>query len=356
MLDEADRLLDMGFENTIMDICKIIGGSEATSSIGPDTSPPVDESLDNAVKPPLQIMNINQKWREQSLRQSKLCRSFSNLSYVMVSATLTSALKRISFPIMGKNGFTVVDAEKESSERVETLADLSNLGKDTGRLDGKLGSTISHTNDDFEVVSAVEKCINSDEKIERELLDNTKTRASDLAQGEQINTPSQLSQYYMMVTCKWRLAALLCFLKAHAREKVMVFFSTCDSVDYHALLLNNAKWPQELDPALEASGSKDDTNVTEGNVVRNENTGMWSYQEGNEVFLNPLESTFSSMILEESMLKNDENKNKINNKKSNTSSIDLNNMYRLHGNVPQRVRQEVYKKFCKAKHGILVRL
>jgi superfamily II DNA/RNA helicase len=68
-----------------------------------------------------------------------------------------------------------------------------------------------------------------------------KERSSDLALGEQINTPSQLSQYFMMVTCKWRLAALLCFLKMHAHEKVMVFFATCDSVDYHALLMNNAK-------------------------------------------------------------------------------------------------------------------
>jgi superfamily II DNA/RNA helicase len=29
-------------------------------------------------------------------------------------------------------------------------------------------------------------------------------------------------------------------------------------------------------------------------------------------------------------------------------------MYRLHGNVPQNVRQTVYKDFCKAKSGIML--
>ena len=31
----------------------------------------------------------------------------------------------------------------------------------------------------------------------------------------------------------------------------MVFFSTCDSVDYHALLFRETEWPQDLDAAIE---------------------------------------------------------------------------------------------------------
>jgi hypothetical protein len=154
----------------------------------------------------------------------------------MVSATLTSALKRLSFPIMGGKGFTVVDAEKEVSERIETLADLAALGKDTGRLDGKVGQ--SHRPQGAEGEGEEEgggSGASSKSKSKKG------ERSSDLALNEQISTPEQLSQYFMMVTCKWRLAALLCFLKMHAHEKVMVFFATCDSVDYHALLLNKAK-------------------------------------------------------------------------------------------------------------------
>ena len=70
-----------------------------------------------------------------------------------------------------------------------------------------------------------------------------------------MDAPQQLAQYYMMVTCKWRLAALLCFLKTHAHQKVMVFFSTCDSVDFHALLFRETGWPQDLDSAIEGGGN-----------------------------------------------------------------------------------------------------
>ena len=53
-----------------------------------------------------------------------------------------------------------------------------------------------------------------------------------------------LQQYYMMTTCKWRLAALACFLKQHAKKKIIVFFSTCDSVDYHSFVFREATWPE----------------------------------------------------------------------------------------------------------------
>lgn len=66
------------------------------------------------------------------------------------------------------------------------------------------------------------------------------------------------------------------------------------------------------------------------------------------------------MILEESMLEgagaSDGAGAGVAAKGKATTPPELNNMYRLHGNVPQRVRQEVYKKFCKAKSGILVSL
>jgi hypothetical protein len=151
----------------------------------------------------------------------------------MVSATLTSAVKRVSFPIMGDKGFTVVDAEKEFSEKINSLVQLSALGKDMGRLDGGVGQNICPSNHDDEIINGL--------KEDSPITKIKKIRSSDLAEGEQINTPAQLSQYFMMVTCKWRLAALLSFLKLHAHEKIMVFFATCDSVDYHALLLNKAK-------------------------------------------------------------------------------------------------------------------
>jgi ATP-dependent RNA helicase DDX31/DBP7 len=47
-------------------------------------------------------------------------------------------------------------------------------------------------------------------------------------------------------------------------------------------------------------------------------------------FIEPLPSSFTGMFGEEC------------------------SMYRLHGNVPQNVRQTVYKEFCKAKSGVML--
>ena len=169
-----------------------------------------------------------------------------------------------------------------------------------------------------------------------------------------MDAPQQLAQYYMMVTCKWRLAALLCFLKTHQHQKVMVFFSTCDSVDYHALLFRETEWPQDLDAAIEGQPGELETNGSGsgsgsgrfgnkqmigggggggGNNLPDgfiNNSSSSSSSSSSSNFIEPLPSRFTGMFGEECF------------------------MYRLHGNVPQNVRQTVYRDFCKAKSGIML--
>ncbi|KAL9242174.1 hypothetical protein vseg_016200 [Gypsophila vaccaria] len=61
------------------------------------------------------------------------------------------------------------------------------------------------------------------------------------------NLPSQLVQRYVKVPCGARLAVLLSILKnlfeREATQKVVLFFSTCDAVDFHYTLLKEFKWP-----------------------------------------------------------------------------------------------------------------
>ncbi len=134
-------------------------------------------------------------------------------------------------------------------------------------------------------------------------------KGSVLDKNEQVETPSQLRQYYMMVTCKWKLAALLSFLKTHSHQKIIVFFVTCDSVDYHSLLLRETDWPTELDPPIDDEAPTDSSGLP---------------------FVEPLAAKFNGMLGESC------------------------NIYRLHGNVPQKLRQEIYKEFCQASNGILL--
>ncbi|KAM7259986.1 hypothetical protein ACFE04_015727 [Oxalis oulophora] len=58
--------------------------------------------------------------------------------------------------------------------------------------------------------------------------------------------PAQLVQRFVKVPCSSRLAVLLSILKhlfeKEASKKIVVFFSTCDAVDFHYSLLSEFKW------------------------------------------------------------------------------------------------------------------
>ncbi|KAJ0046001.1 DEAD-box ATP-dependent RNA helicase 17-like isoform X1 [Pistacia vera] len=60
------------------------------------------------------------------------------------------------------------------------------------------------------------------------------------------NLPAQLVQKYVKVPCGSRLVVLLSILKhlfeREASQKVVVFFSTCDAVDFHYSLLSKFQW------------------------------------------------------------------------------------------------------------------
>ncbi|KAA8534747.1 hypothetical protein F0562_029811 [Nyssa sinensis] len=59
--------------------------------------------------------------------------------------------------------------------------------------------------------------------------------------------PAQLVQRYVKVPCGSRLVVLLSILKdlteREASQKIVVFFSTCDAVDFHFSLLSEFQWP-----------------------------------------------------------------------------------------------------------------
>jgi ATP-dependent RNA helicase DDX31/DBP7 len=274
VLDEADRLLDMGFGQTILEICGILTGQAlaAPSKEAPEKS----EAR----------TNLQNKWQQHSLHTSKLCDNVDDLCYLMASATLTTAVKQLAMPLMSGRGFLVIDGEHERISTVRNINDLLRIGKDHGRLDG------------VDQPAAPQPA--------------PSTTGSGLERDERMAAPEQLSQYFMMTTCKWKLSALISFIHLHRNEKLMIFFSTCDGVDYHALLMNSLVWPQALDS--QTVNDKSDSNTLRLPVSHS---------------LAPLEYTFTGLFGPECPL------------------------YRLHGNVPQRIRQQVYKSFCKAERGVL---
>lgn len=144
--------------------------------------------------------------------------------------------------------------------------------------------------------------------------------------AEEFSTPRQLVQYYMTVTQKLRLPALCAFLRARAREKVVVFMSTCDAVDFHHDLFRRAGWPGDA-----PTPSPD---VDEGGV---------SGEGGKSLKQAGIDGEERS------------SKNHTAVKKPDGEFFGPGGLVRrLHGNVPQNERQATYRAFGAAKSGILI--
>lgn len=90
--------------------------------------------------------------------------------------------------------------------------------------------------------------------------------------GEKFVMPTELQQHFCVVDQRHRLVTLACFLRLRALKglpvrlasvpetslpmcKVIVFFSTCDSVDFHYQLMNAAKLPSELQTSSTSDNS-----------------------------------------------------------------------------------------------------
>lgn len=137
--------------------------------------------------------------------------------------------------------------------------------------------------------------------------------ASGSNNAEEFSTPRQLVQYYMTVTQKLRLPALCAFLRARAREKVVVFMSTCDAVDFHHDLFRRAGWPGDA-PAPSPDDEEGGGGGGEEKSGKKKNAAK------------PDGEFFGPGCL----------------------------VRRLHGNVPQNERQATYRAFGAAKSGILI--
>ncbi|XP_060187987.1 DEAD-box ATP-dependent RNA helicase 17 isoform X2 [Lycium barbarum] len=72
---------------------------------------------------------------------------------------------------------------------------------------------------------------------------------------EEYKLPAQLLQRYIKVPCGSRLVVLLAILKdlfeKEPSQKVVVFFSTCDAVDFHHSLVSGFQWHSHLQSGTE---------------------------------------------------------------------------------------------------------
>ncbi|RUS30275.1 P-loop containing nucleoside triphosphate hydrolase protein [Jimgerdemannia flammicorona] len=288
VLDEADRLLDLGFEETLRSIVTIL--DERTAGRGRGT-----RHEDSDLWP--------------GTRQTVLC-----------SATLREDVRRLAGTSL-RNPVFIRGQGEEGVASVKRLHDRSDTAGKKGRED----------------VNAMDV---------------------DDAPEAKFSTPNQLKQTYVLTPAKLRLVALAamlrsCFvtrqsgMESKVDNKVVVFFSCCDSVDFHHDLFANAGKAQRKRWA--------------GDSYEEEEDGENEEDEGEE------ESPEHRVLREVLKAQKDEpTAQNSNGKKVDQPDAQLPPkpfaigtvlpdvpLYRLHGELAQSIRTQVYLDFRKAATGVL---
>jgi ATP-dependent RNA helicase DDX31/DBP7 len=209
VLDEADRLLDLGFENKIKDILNLLNDRSGRRSEG-STDPQHDA---NEVYSPFEEHEANgldaahsaeeREHNHPSRRRKTVIECTEQIARrsVLLSATLHDNLGALA-----------------SLSLREPLAVGFKYEVRGGRLDIK---DVDNGNGNGHVT-------------------NSARRSNDMAAFE---LPTTLKQKFIEVPAKLRLVVLAALLKIKLqtrpdKSKMVVFFSSCDSVDFHHLVLS----------------------------------------------------------------------------------------------------------------------
>lgn len=263
ILDEADRLLDLGFEETLKKIMSII--TERTQKGGSTKYKQLMAS----------------KWWPKK-RQTVLC-----------SATLRDDVKELAGWSLEKPAFVSgTDSKRDASSVLDT--------------------------------------------------DHATSEQDEM----KFTTPNQLKQSYTIVPAKLRLITMLALLrscfydkrrKKNVDSKVIVFFSCCDSVDFHYNLFANAGKPildedsdEEMDEGLDDEAKM--MKKTLNKIVGKDNSKKPGKKNN----------------------KNTTNGGKKEEEISQVSQILSDRLvFRLHGDLNQQVRSQTFTEFRNAKSGVL---
>ncbi|ORY96299.1 P-loop containing nucleoside triphosphate hydrolase protein [Syncephalastrum racemosum] len=271
VLDEADRLLDLGFEETLKKIMALI-----------------DQRTSKGASPQYKATLQSKYW--PSARQTVLC-----------SATLRQDVKEMA-------GWSLVNPAFVSGSRE----------------------------------------------------DESDKKANDAMEDVKFSTPNQLRQTYSVVPAKLRLVSLIAMLRSSFLDerskpisgKVIVFFSCCDSVDFHYEVLSKVKQDEseedeesEYETASESEGEGEDKD----NDADSENEAERMQKALRKILGEAAGGSGSDDA------KKKKKKKKVSSKPFETSSL-LGNVpvFRLHGDLDQPTRSKSYTEFGKVASGVLL--
>ncbi|KAG0042579.1 ATP-dependent RNA helicase dbp7 [Gryganskiella cystojenkinii] len=274
VLDEADRLLELGFEESMTAILKILDARvkiAASVTSGNDTT---------------------KVWPQK--RQTVLC-----------SATLSDEVQRLA-------GSSLVDPIYISAKKEVAI---------TKGIPGE------------ELVTKEEK------------------------HAQQFSTPEQLKQLYVIAQAKLRLVTLTAMLKnafavkdKNAKApKLVVFLSSCDSVDFHHGLFANAGKETKKEPSQDGFfGQNYNDDEDEDDKPTEEIPDFVSAS-----------NRIDAKAITDEMYKAKRETERANARKARAQLSLMGAilpdvpLFRLHGNLAQGLRTDTYFEFCKAPSGVL---
>ncbi|KAL3691362.1 hypothetical protein R1sor_005013 [Riccia sorocarpa] len=216
VLDEADRLLDLGFEKDLQSILSLLSSKQGAS-----------------------------KTASESDRQN-----------ILLSATLDERVNKLA-ALSLRNPVTVGVQSKVAPPGDESK----------GSSGDKPRKQIFQTPSEDEAEEEGEGREEPGEVDNGDLMEEGETPSKPT----NYNIPSQLSQSYYKVPCKLRLVALFALLKQRfsmkGTGKLVIFVSTCDAVDFHYHLMNGYELPASGKPFFGAKAFR-----LHGNMPQKERT------------------------------------------------------------------------------------
>ncbi|KAJ3411795.1 ATP-dependent RNA helicase dbp7 [Chytridiales sp. JEL 0842] len=304
VLDEADRLLELGFENTLNEIIKILDDKRAAAV--------------------------------ESQKRVKVTEWPSTRQILLTSATIEGGVRKL--------------AENRLKEPIFIYAKGYKVGgvlpggenKDQSAKTDKLGGNVAAKSEGDSGVDSGAESDDSDDFFDN--LRNSEPKGDAMDMDESSTTfqiPAQLEQRYLLVPAKLRLITLVGVLRQRALQmkqglKVILFADTCDSVDFlYHILGNGHKAPHRDDPAfLKTSSNNDDGDARD---ISDDDSKRQKSTVGSDA-LKPLKDSVS-----------DPNVISL-----RTNFIPSLTFHRLHGNLPQPTRAASYSAFIQSPRAVLI--
>ncbi|KAJ3300819.1 ATP-dependent RNA helicase dbp7 [Borealophlyctis nickersoniae] len=294
VLDEADNLLELGFEETLRDILRLLG-----------------ERRKAAVAAGYR-MRVN-AW--PAGRQTILC-----------SATMREGIQRLAEETLDNPEFVRADGKAAKSKEPTIPSGQKDEGMDV--KDAAKEADGGKVNGEANASTKAEKKVDAKTKAEK------KAAAALAEQDTQHTVPVQLKQTYIVSPAKMRLVTLAALLRTLTKSdrpcKVIVFTSCCDSVDFHYhVLANGHKAPARHPDKEEEEGDKESSDEIDGNEDKEgKSRNQLSESTPRGSALAPVD------------------KNHLQTAGAETPLLPSALLFKLHGNLPQAARAAAYKTFC----------